>query len=227
MLLHISWIIGLMVSLITASCSFFFPPGFSASMIRLITSAPKRICPFPEELLARISPVSILIRTAETVVVPISTASPPMITSSLPSKISYTNMSSGVVRITHFTENLLLRSTSGSFLSTEYGILIRFRFIYLRSARVSLSLSGMVSSRDGSSMCTSTTSRLFVSSMPAASTSCLAFSKIAISSFELRSATFIRLLYADAISGTRTSTSAVILLMQARRQPALYSSSEI
>ena len=193
-LLHISLIIGLMVSLITASCSFCWPPGFCDSTIRLITSAPKRICPFPAELFARISPFSILISTAETVVVPISIARPPITTfSSLP-KISYTNISSEVARITHFTEKLLSLNTSGSFFRTAYGILTLLMFRYFRSARVSLSLSGIVSSRDGGSIMTSTTSRLFFSSMPASSTSLLAFSKMAISSLELKSATFILLL---------------------------------
>ena len=44
---------------------------------------------------------------------------------------------------------------------------------------------------------------------------------------ELKSATFILLLYAEAISGTSTSTSALILLIHARRQPFSNSSSEI
>ena len=76
-------------------------------------------------------------------------------------------------------------------------------------------------------MDTSITSRLFLNSIPVSSTSSFALSKIAISSFELRSATFILLLYADAISGTRTVTSPMILLTQASLHPRAYSSSLI
>ena len=67
----------------------------------------------------------------------------------------------------------------------------------------------------------------FFSSIPASSTSRFAFWKIAISSGELRSATFIRLRYADAISGTSTSISLSTLLQQDNLHPCAYSSSDI
>ena len=85
----------------------------------------------------------------------------------------------------------------------------------------------MVSSNVGALIVTSITSRLFLSSIPTSAICSFNSSKILTSSAELKSAIFIRLLYALAISGTRTSTSSMILLMQARRQPAAYSSSEI
>jgi len=68
-------------------------------------------------------------------------------------------------------------------------------------------------------------SRLFLSSIPASVIDCLILSKIFTSSGDDRSATFIRLRYAEAISGTITATSAFILLQHARRHPCAYSSS--
>ena len=89
------------------------------SIIRLITSAPYRICPFPAEALPIISPVSILINNADTVVVPISIARPPITTLSDFGYTSYTKISpSSEVRITQRTSKLLSLNTLAIFVST-------------------------------------------------------------------------------------------------------------
>ena len=177
--------------------------------------------------MARILPVSISTITADTVVVPISIASPAATTLADFSNTSYTNTCSLFWAMTHCTSKSLARSTSGSSIKVENGSSIFSMPVTACRALVSRSLSGMVSSRVGTSIFRSMI-RMLLPRVRSASARCsMQSSKILISWGELKSATFMRLRYADAISGTMTCTSPATVLQQARRQPSAHSSSLI
>ena len=191
--LHSVFTSGFNVSSTIALWSFLRPPTFCCSIIRLMTSAPNRICPFPEEAFATIFPVSMSTSRADTVVVPISIASPPTCGTAPFGITSSTSTLSPALRMTHFRWKEDCLRASASFLSAANVIFTRSTWHCALTAHIRRSLSGIVSSRDGISIFTSITSRSFLNSIPASAMSDFVFSKMRTSSVELRSATFILL----------------------------------
>ena len=118
------------------------------------------------------------------------------------------------------TRKLFSRSVEGRCTSTLWGMDTNSTSSSAINARSRRSLSGMVSSSVGASMAITALTKSLVKLMPASRTRSLASLKMRTSSPVLRSAVFMRDLYAEAMSGTSTTTSETTRLLQDSRQPA-------